>query len=126
MGCIYMYVCLASECLEARPFRVFSQSRSSYGVSPSALLGASCTVASPRCLTREVLLSRDSVSGEMEAPRMHKDLKVKGKQNKVPEKKPQRIWVLPVTVAAGALFAAVCFGIGFAVAYNAVPNAGKY
>ncbi len=117
---------LAPECLERRPFRAYSQSRSSCGVSPSASLGASCTVASARCLTNEVLLSRDSISGEMEAPRVHKDLKMKGKQNTVPENKPQRIWVLPVTVGAGALFAAVSFGIGFAVGYNAVPNAGKY
>ncbi len=57
---------------------------------------------------------------------MHKDLKVKGKQSKVAENKPRKIWVLPVTVAAGVLFAAVCFGLGCAIGYNAIPNAGKY
>ncbi len=66
------------------------------------------------------------MSVEMEAPHVYEDLEVERMQNTVPENKPQKRWRVPVAVAAGALFAAVCLGIGFAIAHYAVPDAGRY
>ncbi len=67
------------------------------------------------------------MSGEMEAPHVYEDMQLEGRQNKMAQNKPQKRWVVPVAVVAGAIFAAVCFGVGFAIAkYYAVPKAGRY
>ncbi len=58
------------------------------------------------------------MSGEMEGPHVYEDLEME-------EKKPKKRWVTPVAAVGGALLAAVFFGAGFAVAYFAVPGAGR-
>ncbi len=65
------------------------------------------------------------MSAEVEAPHVYEDLEIEEKKNKVPEKQSNKRWHVPVAVVAGALFAAVCFGVGFAVAHFAVPSAGR-
>ncbi len=67
------------------------------------------------------------MSGEMEAPYVYEDLEGEESQsqNKTAEKKPRKRWLVPVSVVAVGLFGIVCFGAGFAVAYFAVPCAGK-
>ncbi len=65
------------------------------------------------------------MSAEMEAPHVYEDLEMEERKTKVAENKPQKRWMMPVAVGAGALFAAVCFGVGFAIAYFAVPGAGR-
>ncbi len=62
---------------------------------------------------------------ELEASNAYEDLQVEERRVKVADKKLQRRWLLPVAVMAIALFAVVCFGVGFAVAYFAVSGAGK-
>ena len=65
------------------------------------------------------------MSAQKEAPDVYEDLEMEQRKTKVAEKKPQKRWLVPVAVGAGALFAGLCFGIGFAIAYFAVPGAGR-
>ncbi len=63
------------------------------------------------------------MSGKAGAAHVYDDLQVEERQNKVAEKKSYKRWLVP---AAIVLFAVVCFGAGFAIAYFAVPCAGRY
>ncbi len=65
------------------------------------------------------------MSVEMQAPQVYEDLYVEENQRKVAEKISGKRWFIPVAVVVGALFAAVFLGIGFAVAYFAVPRTGR-
>ena len=65
------------------------------------------------------------MSVEMQAPQIYEDLYVEEYQSKVTEKISGKRWFIPVAVVVGALFAAVFWGIGFAVAYFAVPRTGR-
>ncbi len=65
------------------------------------------------------------MSGEREASHVYEDFYMKENDSKVTEKKSGKRWFTPVAIfVLGALFAAVFLGIGFAVAYFAVPCAG--
>ncbi len=57
---------------------------------------------------------------------MYEDIQREERENSLAEKKSQKRWRIPVAGLAIALFGAVCFGTGFAVAYFAVPCAGRY
>ncbi len=65
------------------------------------------------------------MSGNMESPNVREYFQFEERQNQVAGNKLQERWVVPVAVVAGAIFAAVCFGVGFAIAYFAVPSAGR-
>ena len=62
---------------------------------------------------------------KVDAPHENKDLEMDESKNKVHENIFWKRWPLPLTVAIMALFGAVCFGAGFAVAYFALPVTGK-
>ncbi len=66
-----------------------------------------------------------TMSGEMEAPNVYEDLTLEERQTTVTGKKSQNKWVMPVAVVAATLLGALCFGAGFAVAYFAIPRAGR-
>ncbi len=59
---------------------------------------------------------------ELEAADTYEDLQMDERQTKVAEKKSQKRWMMPVVVVATAV---VSFGAGFAIAYFAVPTAGR-
>ncbi len=65
------------------------------------------------------------MSGETEDPHVYQDLEMEETPKTVVENNPQKRWFVPVVVVAVALFGAVCFAAGFAVAYFAVPDAGR-
>ena len=75
------------------------------------------------------LIVEFGMPGEMEVSSVYQDLEVEEKENKIPEKKVKNMWkkrwLVPVVFVAGVFFAAVCFGVGFAIAYFAVPDAGR-
>ncbi len=67
------------------------------------------------------------MSREIEAPRIYEEFHVEESKSKVAETKSGKSWLVPVAIVLGALVAGVFLGIGFAVAYFAVPCRGmKY
>ncbi len=75
------------------------------------------------------LIVEFGMPGEMEVSSVYQDLEVEERENKIPDKKVKNMlkkrWLVPVAFATGVFFAAVCFGVGFAIAYFAVPDAGR-
>ncbi len=65
------------------------------------------------------------MSGAMEATQGFENLQIEERQNEATEQKQHKKWLVPAAVISGALFAAVCFGVGFAIAYFTAPGAGR-
>ncbi len=71
------------------------------------------------------LWKRGAMSGEMEAPHVYEDVQMEERHKNIVEKKSQKRWLVTVSAVAIVLFGIVCFAAGFAVAYFAVPSAGR-
>ncbi len=66
------------------------------------------------------------MSGEVEEPRVYEDLRFEDNQNDVTEKKCWKKWPVRVGAVITILFGVVCFGVGFNIAYFAVPGPGRH